>query len=95
MATRDQWLTAYSEAYDAVPRDAGLACPHCGRRTLRLVFTGDLDRGVGYASFWCDTCLQGIGISRAPIPGGAVVQDIRVPAGEREPRIPNFTLVNA
>jgi hypothetical protein len=94
MATRDDWLTAYGVVYDAVPQSVDLACPHCGHRTLRLVFTGDLEREVGYASFWCDTCLRGIGISRAPIPAGAVVRDIHVPAAEREPRIPDFTLVN-
>jgi hypothetical protein len=94
VATYDDWLVAYSETYDAVPSDGDLPCPHCGHRTLRLVFTGDLDRGLGYGHFWCDTCLQGIGISRAPIPEGAVVQDIRLPREQREPKIPNFTLVS-
>ena len=93
MATFDDWLDVYEEAFEAIPRDADLACPHCGHHTLRLVFTGDLDRAVGYASFWCDTCLLGIGISRAPIPEGAVVRDIHLPREERLPKIPNFRLV--
>ena len=93
MATYDQWLAAYSAVYDAVPDDADLACPNCGHKTLRLVFTGDLDRGIGYGHFWCDTCLQGIGISRAPIPDGATVQNIHDPREDREPKIPNFQLV--
>jgi hypothetical protein len=94
MATFDDWLTAYGDVYDAIPGDAGLACPNCGHRTLRLVFTGDRDRAIGYGHFWCDTCLFGIGISRAPIPDGAVVQDIHLLREEREPRIPNYTLVS-
>jgi hypothetical protein len=93
-ATYDQWLAAYSDVYDAVPGVADVACPNCGHRTLRLVFTGDIDRGVGYGHFWCDTCLKGIGISRAPLPIGATVQDIHLPREDREPKIPNFQLVN-
>lgn len=93
MATFEQWLGAYSDAYDALPGPIGSACPNCGHRELRIVFTGGPDRDVGYAHFWCDHCLEGIGISRAPIPDGAVVQDIRLPRADREPRIPNFRLV--
>ena len=94
MATRDDWLDVYEKVYDAIPRDIHLACPHCGHRTLRIVFTGDLDRDVGYGAFWCDTCLLGISISRAIIPDGAIVRDIHLPRDERRPSIPNFTLVS-
>jgi hypothetical protein len=93
METYDEWLDAYSEAYDLVPGTPTGACPHCGQRQLRLVFTGDPDRIVGYAHFWCDSCLHGIGVSRTTIPDGAILQDIRLPRGDREPRIPNFQLV--
>jgi hypothetical protein len=71
MATYDQWLDAFSDAYDLVPAPPIAECPHCGHPSLRLVFTGDLDRMVGYAHFWCDNCLHGIGISRTTIPDGA------------------------
>ncbi|MBD0323712.1 MAG: hypothetical protein ICV72_10035 [Aldersonia sp.] len=94
MATYDDWLAAYSEVYEAIPEDVAVACPNCGHKTLRLVFTGDLHRAIGYGHFWCDTCFQGIGISRAPIPDGAIVQDIHLPHEEREPKIPNFILVS-
>lgn len=93
MATFDQWLDAYSSAYDTVPEPSADACPNCGHRCLRLVFTGDLDRMVGYAHFWCDNCLQGIGISRTTIPDDAIVQDIHQPREQREPKIPNYQLV--
>ena len=48
MATYDQWLELYSAAYDAVPGPFSAPCPHCGHRRLRLVFTGDPERLVGY-----------------------------------------------
>ena len=33
-------------------------------------------------------------VPRAIIPEGAIVRDIHLPRDEREPRIPNFTLVH-
>jgi hypothetical protein len=92
MATFDEWLEAYSDAYEMIPGPLTDACPNCGHHRLRLVFTGDLDRMIGYAHFWCDNCLQGIGISRTTIPAGATVQDIRHPPDTREPKIPNYQL---
>ncbi|MFC7531842.1 hypothetical protein [Actinoplanes sp. GCM10030250] len=93
MATYDQWLDSYSAAYDAVPGPLDQPCPRCGNHRLRLVFTGDLERLIGYAHFWCDHCLHGIGVSRTAIPDGAVIQDIRRPRADREPKIPNYRLV--
>lgn len=93
MAAYDQWLDSYSAAYDTVPGPLLLPCPNCGHQCLQLVFTGDLDRMVGYAHFWCDRCLHGIGISRTAIPEHAVVQDIRQPRESRRPEIPNYQLV--
>ncbi|BBH66678.1 hypothetical protein ACTI_33630 [Actinoplanes sp. OR16] len=92
MATYDEWLETFSDAYDMAPEAIDLACPNCGRQRLRLVFTARPDRSVGHAAFWCDHCLQGIGISRAVIPAEAIVRDSSVPADEREPKIPNFQL---
>ncbi len=92
MATYDEWLYAYSAFYDAIPNTSHLACPNCGHKTLRLVYTGDPDRMIGYGHFWCDTCLQGIGISRAPIPDGATMQDIREAPENRLPKVPDFRL---
>jgi hypothetical protein len=92
-ATRDDWLEAYSTAYDAPPGPIDLPCPNCGHRTLRLVFTGDRDQMVGYAHFWCDHCGTGIGISRTEIPDGAVIRDIHQPRDQRRPPIPDYQLV--
>jgi hypothetical protein len=93
MATYDEWLDAFSAAYDAVPGPLQDACPNCGHHSLRLVFTGDLEQLVGYGHFWCDNCLTGIGISRTTIPEEAVIQDIRLPREDREPKIPDYRLV--
>jgi hypothetical protein len=93
MATYDDWMDVYEDVYAAFPADAGVACPNCGHHALRLVYTGNLDRDIGYGAFWCDDCLHGVGICRAVIPDGAIVRDIKLPREERVPRIPDFTLV--
>lgn len=92
MATFDQWLDLFSDAYDSVPGPLVMPCPNCGHRCLRLVFTGNPDQMVGYAHFWCDHCLEGIGTSRTIIPDDAVMRDIRQPDEERLPKVPNFRL---
>lgn len=93
MATYDEWMDAYNEAYDSVPGNVDLPCPNCGHHTLRLIFTGELGRDVGFGSFWCDTCLLGVSTCRTIIPDGAVVRDIQLPREQMVPRIPNFKLV--
>ncbi|MBF9130056.1 hypothetical protein I0C86_14030 [Plantactinospora sp. S1510] len=93
MASWDEWSDRYEVAFVAVPGDPHQPCPECGHDALRLVFTGDLETAVGYASFWCDHCLNGISISRVPIPPGAVVRSIHDAPEDRRPVIPNFRLV--
>ena len=93
MAMWEQWLAKYEAAYLAVPDDLHAGCPNCGHDALRLVFTGSETTRVGWAAFWCDNCLQGIGISRAPIPDGAVMQDIHDAPENRQPKVPNYQLV--
>ena len=93
MAAREQWLSAYEIVYDAIPGDAHLPCPNCDHDSLHLVFTGDPERMIGYAGFWCGVCLQGIGISRTSIPDGAVMQNIHDSPELRQPKVPNYHLV--
>jgi hypothetical protein len=94
VATFDAWLDAYGEAYDGLPGRSDLPCPNCGYRTLRLVFTARAGRPAGYAAFWCDTCLEGIHISRTAVPEGAVVRDGDAAPPDRVPHIPDFRSVN-
>ncbi|MFF0151643.1 hypothetical protein [Micromonospora sp. NPDC005203] len=92
MATFDEWLDAYDVVYEALPAQSDHACPNCGHRTLRMVFNARPGADVGYVSFWCDTCLEGISVSRAPIPAGATVRSTDKPVEERRPAIPNYRL---
>jgi hypothetical protein len=42
-------------------------CPNCGARTVRCVALGNESTRMGYALCWCDTCLNGISISRIKV----------------------------
>jgi hypothetical protein len=94
MATRENWKDAWSVVYEAIPADSHTPCPNCGSDALRIVFTADPHRDVGYAEFWCDNCLEGIGVSRTVIPEGAVVRNIHDAPEDRRPKIPDFTLIS-
>ncbi|MEV4831050.1 hypothetical protein AB0K25_22365 [Micromonospora sp. NPDC049257] len=93
MASFDEWLDAYDVVYRALPAPSDLPCPNCGHQTLRLAFTAPPGTRHGYASFWCDTCLEGIHLSRAPIPDGVTALSLDLPAGERTRGIPNYRLI--
>jgi hypothetical protein len=93
MASFEDWLETFDEVYRAMPGGGSVACPNCGHRELRLVFTVRPGSDVGYAAFWCDNCLEGIHISRAVVPAGAVVRDASLPSEGREPKIPNYHVV--
>ncbi|MDG4800991.1 hypothetical protein [Micromonospora sp. WMMD980] len=93
MATFEEWLDAYEIFYRTLPTRPELPCPNCGHQTLSMVFTGPPGAGYGYVSFWCDTCLEGIHLSRAPIPAGVTARSIDAPAADRRSGIPNYRLV--
>lgn len=93
MATFEEWLDAFEHVYRALPADPASPCPNCRHQTPRLVFLGPPGRDVGYAAFWCDTCLEGIHISRAPIPTGVVARSLASPPEERLRGIPSYRVV--
>jgi len=92
LATFDEWLAGYDIVYRTLPATSEVPCPNCGHRTLRLVFTGPRRGDYGYASFWCDTCLQGIhtgdsvGTDRAAFVGTAAAILKASRSGDNIPR---------
>ncbi|WP_434740257.1 hypothetical protein [Micromonospora sp. SH-82] len=92
MASFDDWVEAYEKVYRSLPASSEPPCPNCGNPTLRLVFTAPPGERFGFASFWCDTCLEGIHISRTLLPPGATTRSLAVPAEDREPVIPDYRL---
>jgi hypothetical protein len=89
----NEWLAAYQRVYDALPGSSDVRCPNCGASALRLVFTGLRQDRLGYASFWCDSCLFGIHLSRTFVPDGVDMESVYTRRGERMTQIPNYTVV--
>ncbi len=53
-------------------------CPCCGSLGIRYQYFGFEDQDFGWKLVWCDTCKQGIQISRAKLP----TEDASVLLGE-------------
>jgi hypothetical protein len=89
-ASWGEWVAVFERVY----ADPGLigseACPTCGAHTLHLVFTGDEDDRIGYASFWCSTSMDGIFTSRLHIPPGADMIPFGLQPEERAKIVPGF-----
>lgn len=92
-ASWKDWLAAYVRAYELLPDSSSDACPNCGARTLNLAFTGLVADRVGYASFWCSTCLFGIHLSRVPVPDDAPMDSVYAPERDRNVTVPDYTVV--
>lgn len=87
------WLAAYVRTYESLPDSSAEACPNCGARTLNLAFTGLVPDRVGYASFWCSTCLFGIHLSRVPVPDDVPMDSVYTPESDRSATVPNYKVV--
>ncbi len=90
-ASYQDWWQAYGDTYEALPNPPTLACPNCAHHTLRLEFIANESDRIGYAKFWCETCLFGIHISRTWVPEGVTFHPIGTP---RETPLPDYTLVH-
>lgn len=88
MASFEQWLEAFQEAYAAPDRASGFPCPNCGAQELRLRFVlyGDRGRTVN-AVFWCDHCLEGMPPGPSELPVGST------PVRSDAANIPNYRIV--
>ncbi|MCT2585905.1 hypothetical protein [Actinophytocola gossypii] len=89
----DRWLDAYEAMYAALPEHGDSTCPNCGQPALRLVFTGEPSRRIGWAQLWCENCQLGIHISRTAVPDDVPMNDRHTPVAERALYVPNYTLV--
>lgn len=87
------WQKAYGDYYQALPSRPDSECPNCGHRTLRLEFVAAADERIGWAAFWCDTCMLGITTSRTHVPTGVPFHPIGTPWPKLQEFIPDFVMV--
>ena len=88
MASFEQWLGAFQQAYLSPERASGLMCPNCGARELQLRFvTYGHREGEANVAFWCGNCLQGIAPGPSEVP--AAYNRVR----HEDADIPNYRIV--
>lgn len=67
-------------------------CPECGKKSVESIYVGNPSTYIGYLPIWCNSCNNGIQISRVEIPQG--VKMIEFDDLESiEKAIPNFKQV--
>ncbi|NJC86188.1 hypothetical protein [Planosporangium mesophilum] len=89
----DAWLDAFSLVHEAAPADIDVACPSCGKGKVRITYTGDPERRVGYAIAWCDLCLRGIHLCRVAIHPDVEMLTFGSSDAERRAVVPNVELI--
>jgi hypothetical protein len=89
----EDWLQAYSQYWDAAPKGPFVPCPECDAPTLGLVFGTTPTATTGVAFFWCDTCRNGIAVSRATVKVGVETIALSASNEERAKRIPEYRIV--
>ena len=88
MASYEQWLEAFNQAYSAPDRIGGLACPNCGARELQLRFVTYGNReDRANAVFWCGSCLEGMPPSPSQVPVGCAT------VRHEDAGVPNYRVV--
>jgi hypothetical protein len=84
----EAWVDALERVIAALPDKIDVACPSHGDGTVQLLYTGDPEDRIGYATVWCDTCHEGIASGRAKVPPGVEMVPFGASREERAARIP-------
>jgi hypothetical protein len=48
-------------------------CPECQSQAIDFQYVGDIASRVGFLAVWCNSCLNGIHLSRVRVPESAVL----------------------
>lgn len=87
----DKWLKVSILMTDKLPDIKPVQCPTCGQNDVRVLYTGDVDTRIGCLDVWCNSCLEGIHISRAKVP--ITADNVAFRTDWREPLVPNYKQV--
>jgi hypothetical protein len=84
----EAWFAAFSRVHAAWPDQVDVPCPNGDGGRVRVAYIGDPARRIGMAFAWCDTCRQGIYLSRVGIPEGAPMLAFGVSEADQAAVIP-------
>jgi len=48
-------------------------CPSCGAQAIDYRVIGDVGKNIGWAMIWCESCKEGIHVSRMQLPRDATI----------------------
>jgi hypothetical protein len=90
--TSREWQL-WMDATDSLLRGSGvrIVCPHCGSSEVAYRFVGGGPARLGYGAVWCNTCLNGVWLSRLAIP--EAVPMVSIEADPTSIDIPQFRQV--
>lgn len=91
LSGRTNWLCVYAHFVADPNHRQTRSCPNCGQKNYGIRNIADPESRIGYALFWCESCLYGITVSRAKAPAGTRIWPIDDPASVAD--VPKFTQV--
>ncbi|MDQ0416811.1 hypothetical protein J2Z48_000983 [Croceifilum oryzae] len=68
-------------------------CPNCCSSKVEYIYVGDLKKRVGFQLVWCNSCKQGIRLSRVLIPNDEDMLSFD-DEDEFSKRVPEFKVLN-
>jgi len=68
-------------------------CPACKTSTIRFQYVGDLSTRIGYLDIWCDSCLNGVHVSRAKVPENIEMLPFDTPSNVLKQKIPEIKYI--
>jgi len=85
------WLKLSADISGNAKQKPILQCPECRKETIDFQYVGDKETRIGYLDIWCNSCMNGIHISRVRVP---VLADlIGFKDAELKRRVPDFKQV--
>ena len=89
----DEWMEIAIKILDESFVDGEVTCPECGKNHIDYRFVANLKKNTGYLSIWCNSCLNGIQVSRVKVPDISRKVDMYDDESLKK-EIPNFKLVH-
>ena len=85
------WLKLSAEISIKPKPLSTLQCPECQNSTVDFQYVGDSETRIGYLDLWCNSCSNGIHISRVRVPDSAKLLEFN--DASLIDRIPSFNQI--
>lgn len=86
------WIKVNTEIIESHPNISTIKCPNCQETKVNYQYVGDTRSRVGFLDIWCNSCLQGVHISRTKVPERLSMISFEE-VDEYKRRVPKYTAV--